>query len=63
MTQRPLNPEGGEARRFQLRLPDDLLNRVTAAVRRDSALTVSGVVRDALEQHLPELEAAIGPPG
>ena len=51
----PLNEQGGEARRFQLRLPDEMLGRLAlAAGARD--LTISEFIRHACEIEMARMD-------
>ena len=63
MTQEPLNARGGEAKRFQLRMPDELLSRVTALVERqradDQDTSVAAFMRRSTEAELQRIEREI----
>jgi predicted DNA-binding protein len=56
-----LTPEGGRAPRFTTRLPRDVDAKLRA-IARGRGCKPSVVVREAVERHLAELEAA-APPG
>jgi hypothetical protein len=62
MSRRPLNTgKTGQATKIDARVPDVMLGRLRD-VARARGCSVGVVVREALDHHLPELEAT-GPPG